>query len=187
MTAQPFSSTVNAAMQQVSSDVEICCSATPPLVFQRSVPAESQPNIPSDLMASSAWCCPFDFTNPGTGDQLDSTNSEPIVPLSSHVEASQENILNVESENQRFGTLDPVIQTSEREKSPTEENASLSPNDNSTPSSQPRSSGSLGSQADSLPKSVTRAKSSSPNYTEQANFSQKILDLHGSADRTGAH
>uniref|UniRef100_A0A8C0APB2 Zinc finger protein 831 n=1 Tax=Buteo japonicus TaxID=224669 RepID=A0A8C0APB2_9AVES len=149
-----FSSTVNTATQQVSSDVEICCLVTQPLVLQQSVPGDSQPNIQSDSM-TSFWSCPFDFTNTGTSDQLDSRNSEPTGPLSLHLEASQENILNVESESQIFGTLDPVIQASGREKPPTEENTYSSLKENSTP--------------------------------KRANFSQQILDLHGSADKNGTH
>ncbi|XP_075022708.1 zinc finger protein 831 [Calonectris borealis] len=187
MTAHSFSSTVNTAMQQVSSDVEICCLVTQPLVLQRSVPGESQPNVQSHSMASPFWSCPSDFTNTGTGDQLDSTNSETTGPLSLHLEASQENILNVESESQRFGTLDPVIQASGREKPPTEENTYSSPKENSTASSQPGCSRLCGSKAESLPESVTRAVSPSIEYTERANFSQKILDLHGSADKKGTH
>ncbi|XP_072735540.1 zinc finger protein 831 [Ciconia boyciana] len=187
MTAHSFSSKVNTAMQQVSSDVEICCSVTPPLVLQQSVPGESQPNVQSDSMASSCWSCPSDLTNTGTGDQLDRTNSETTGTLSLHLEASQENILNVESESQRFGTLDAVIQASGREKSPNEENTYSSPKENSTPSSQPGCSCLFKSKAESLPESVTRAKLPNIAYTERANFSQKILDLHGSADKNGTH
>ncbi|KFP51972.1 hypothetical protein N323_08976, partial [Cathartes aura] len=187
MTAHSFSSTVNTAMQQVSSDVEICCLVTQPLALQRSVPGESQPNIQSDSMAPSFWSCPSDFTSTGTGDQPDSTNSETTGPLSLHLEASQENILNVEPESQRFGTSDPVIQAAGREKPPTEENTYSSPKENSTPSSQPGCSRLFGSKAESLPESVTRAKLPSIEYTERANFSQKIVDLHGSADKNGTH
>ncbi|XP_068272530.1 zinc finger protein 831 [Nyctibius grandis] len=187
VTAHSFSSTVNTAMQQVSSDVEICCLVTQPLVLQRSVPGESQPNVPSDSMASSFWSCPSDFTNTGTGDQLDSTKSEATGPLSSHLEASHENILNVESESQRFGTLDPVILASGREKPPTEENTSSSPKENSAPSSQPGRSCLFGSKAESLPESVTRAKLPSTEYPERANFSQKLLELHESTDKDGTH
>ncbi|KFQ86293.1 hypothetical protein N337_09314, partial [Phoenicopterus ruber ruber] len=187
VTAHSFSSTVNTAMQQVSSDVEICCLVTQPLVLQRSVPGEAQPNTSSDSMASSVWSCPFDFTNTGRGDQHDGTNSETTGPLSLHLEASQENILNAESESQRFGTLDPVTQASGREKPPAEENTYSSPKENSTPSSQPGCSCLFGSKAESLPESVTRAKLPSIEYTEWANFSQKILDLHGSAEKNGTH
>uniref|UniRef100_A0A663DYX5 Zinc finger protein 831 n=1 Tax=Aquila chrysaetos chrysaetos TaxID=223781 RepID=A0A663DYX5_AQUCH len=160
-----FSSTVNTATQQVSSDVEICCLVTQPFVLQQSVPGDSQPNIQSDSMASSFWSCPFDFTNTGTGDQLDSRNSEPTGPLSLHLEASQENVLNVESESQIFGTLDPVIQASGREKPPTEENTYSSLKENSTPSSQPGCSHVFRSKAESHPESVTRAKLPNKNGT----------------------
>ncbi|KFV53698.1 hypothetical protein N341_07580, partial [Tyto alba] len=183
MTAHSFSSTVNTAMQQASSGVEICCSVAQPLVLQQSVPGESQPNIQSDSVASSFWSGPSDFTNTGTGDQLDSTNSETTGPLSLHLESSQENILNVESESQRFGTIGPVIQASGRVKPPTEENTYSSPKENSTPSSQPGCSHLFRSKAESLPESFTRAKLPSIEYTEQANFSQKPLDLHRSADK----
>ncbi|KFV56757.1 hypothetical protein N328_08847, partial [Gavia stellata] len=187
VTAHSFSSTVNTAMQQVNSDVEICCLATQPLVLQRPVPGESQPNVQSDSMASSFWSCPSDFTNTGTGDQLDSTNSEATGPLSLHLEAIQENVLNVESERQRFGTSQAVTQASEREKPPTEENTYSSPKENSAPSSQPGCSRLFRSKAESLPESVTGAELPSIEYAEQANFSQKILDLHGSADKNGTH
>ncbi|KFP20002.1 hypothetical protein Z169_02765, partial [Egretta garzetta] len=187
MTAHSLSSTVNTAMQQVSSDVEIRCLVTQPLVLQRSVPGESQPNAQSDSMASSCWPCPSGFTNTGTGDQPDSTHLETTGPFSSHLEASQENLLNVESESQRFGTLDPVIQASGLEKPPVEENTYSPPKENSTPSSQPGCSRLFGSKAESLPESVTRAKLPSIEYTEQANFSPKILDLHGTADKNGTH
>ncbi|KFQ94294.1 hypothetical protein Y956_12339, partial [Nipponia nippon] len=187
MTAHSFSSTVNTAMQQISGDVEIRCLVTQPLVLQRPVPGESQPNIQSDSTAPSCWSCPSGFTNTGTGDQLDSTNSETAGPLSLHLEASQESKLNIESESQRFGTLDPVIQASGREKPPVEENTHSSPKENSTPSSQPGCSRLLGSKAESLPESLTRAKLPSIEYTERANFSPKMLDLHGSADKNGTH
>ncbi|KFV12470.1 hypothetical protein N340_11209, partial [Tauraco erythrolophus] len=187
MTAHSFSSAVNTAMQQVNSDVEICCSVTQPLVLQRSVPRESQPNIQSDSTASSFSSCPSRFTNTGTNDQLDSTNSETTRPLSLHLDASQKNLLNVESESQRFGTLDPVIQASGRENPPTEENTYPSPKENSAAGSQPGCSRSLGSKAESLPESVTRAKLPGTEYTDRPNFSQKILDFHGSADKNGTH
>ncbi|KAM6053423.1 zinc finger protein 831 [Theristicus caerulescens] len=187
MTARSFSSTVNTAMQHVSSGVAIRCLVTQPLVRQRSVPGESQPNVQSDSTAPSCWSRPSGFTNTGTGDQLDSTNSETTGPLSLHLEASQENILNVEPESQRFGTLDPVLQASGREKPPIEENTYSSPKENSAPSSQPGCSRLFGSKAESLPESVTRAKLPSIEYTERANFSPKILDLHGSADKNGTH
>ncbi|KAM9260650.1 LOW QUALITY PROTEIN: zinc finger protein 831 [Cariama cristata] len=187
MTAHSFSSTVNTTKQQVSSDVEICCLVTQPRVLPQSVPGESQPNIQSDSTASSFWSCPSDFTNTGTGDQLDSTNSRTTAPLSLHLEASQENILNVESESQRLGTADLVIQASGREKPPIEENTHSPPKENPTPSSQPGCSCLFGSKAESLPESVTRAKLPTLEYTERANFSQKILDLHGSAGKNGNH
>ncbi|KFP60024.1 hypothetical protein N322_00076, partial [Cariama cristata] len=187
VTAHSFSSTVNTTKQQVSSDVEICCLVTQPRVLPQSVPGESQPNIQSDSTASSFWSCPSDFTNTGTGDQLDSTNSRTTAPLSLHLEASQENILNVESESQRLGTADRVIQASGREKPPIEENTHSPPKENPTPSSQPGCSCLFGSKAESLPESVTRAKLPTLEYTERANFSQKILDLHGSAGKNGNH
>ncbi|KFV11532.1 hypothetical protein N339_04456, partial [Pterocles gutturalis] len=178
VTAHSFSSTVNAAMQQVSGDVEICCLVTQPLVLQQSVPGESQPDTQRDSVAPSS--CPFDFTNTGTGDQLDSTNSETTGPLSLYLEASQENILNVESGGHRFGTLDPVSQASGREKPPAEEKTSSSPKENSTASSQPGCSSLLGSKPESCPE---LAKLPSIEYTERTNFSQKPLNLHGSTDR----
>ncbi|KFQ51614.1 hypothetical protein N334_00412, partial [Pelecanus crispus] len=187
VTAHSFSSTVNTAIQQVSSDVEIHCLVTQPLVLQRSVPGESQPNIQSDSMASSCWSCPSGFTNTDTSDQLDSTNSETTGPLSFHLEASQGNILNVQSESQRFGTLDPVIQALGREKPPVEENTYSSPKENSTRGSQPECSRLFSSKAESLPESVTRAKLPSTEYTERVNFPQKILDFHGNADKNGTH
>ncbi|XP_074964886.1 zinc finger protein 831 [Phalacrocorax aristotelis] len=186
VTAHSFSSTVNTATQQASSDVEIGCLVTQPLVLQRSAPGEPQPTVQSDSMAS-CWSCPSDFTKTGRGDQLDSTNSETTAPLSLHLEASQENTLNAESEGQRFGTLDLVIQASGREKPPTEENAESSPSENSTPSSQPGCSRLFGSKAEPLPESDTRAKLPSTEYAERANFSHKTLDLHGSADKNGTH
>ncbi|XP_056210756.1 zinc finger protein 831 [Falco biarmicus] len=187
VTAHSFSPTVNTAVQQVSSDVEICCLVTQPLVHQRSVPGESQLYVHSDSMASSFWSCPSDFTNSGTGDKLDSTNSETTGPLSLHLETSQENILNVESESQRLGMLDAVIQASGNEKPPAEENTYSPPKENSAPGSQPACSHLFGSKAESLPESVPRAALPSTACTERANFSQNILDLHGSADKNGTH
>lgn len=187
MTAHSLPSTVRPATQQGSSDVETCRLVTQPPVRPRSAPGEPEPNDHSDSTASPCWSCPSDFTNMGTGDQLDSTNSETTDPPSSHLEASQENILNVESESRRFGALDPAIQASGTEKPPTEENTYSSPKENSTASSQPGCSHLLGPKAESLPESVTRAKLPSTEYTERANFSQKILDLPASADENGAH
>ncbi|KFP34287.1 hypothetical protein N325_01511, partial [Colius striatus] len=187
VTAPSFSSTVNTAMQHVSRDVEICCIVTQPLVLQQSVPVESQTNIQSDSMASSFPSCSSDVTNTGTGDQPDSTNAETTDPLSLHLEASQENILNVESESQRFATLDLMIQASGKEKLPIEENTNTPPKENTTPSSQPECSHLFRSKAESLPESVTRVKLPSVEYTEQVNFPEKILDPHRSADKDGIH
>ncbi|KAM6319091.1 zinc finger protein 831 [Podargus strigoides] len=187
MTAHSFSSTINTAMQQVSCDVEICCPVTKPLVLQQPVLGESQSNVHSHSMAPSFQSCPSDLTNTGPGDQPDSTNSETISPLSLHLEVSQENILNGESEHQRSGKLDPVSQGSGRQKPPTEENTYSSPEENSTPSSQPGCSRLFGPKAESLPETVTRAKLPSTEHTQQANFPQKIFDLHGRADKNGTH
>lgn len=171
-------------MQQVSSDVEICCVVTKPLVLQRPVPGESQPNIQGDSMAPSFWSCTSDFTNTGTGD---SKNSETTGPLSLHLAASQENILCGESESQRFGTLDPVMQASGRKKPPVEENTCSSPKENSTPSSKPGCSCFFRSKAESLPEAVSRAELPSTEHPEQANFSQRILDLPRTADKNRTH
>ncbi|XP_054248051.1 zinc finger protein 831 [Indicator indicator] len=186
MTAHSFSSTVNAAMQQVSSDVEICCLVTQPLVLQQSVPGESQPSIQGDSVASF-WSCPFDFTKTGTGDQLDITNSDTTGPLSLQLESIQENILNVQSKSQRSATLDPAFLDSRREKPPSEENTSLSPKENATPHSQPGCSHLVGSESESLPESVTRAELPSVEHAEQASFSQMAPDLQGSADKNRTH
>ncbi|XP_062445399.1 zinc finger protein 831 [Rhea pennata] len=181
VTAHSFSSTVNTAMQQVSNDIEICCLVTQPLVLQRSVPGESQPNVRTGSVASSFWSCPFDFPNTGTDSQIDSTSSETTDPVSLCPEATQGNILKVESERQRFGELDMVMEASGREKCPTEEIRSSSPEENSTASSQPGCSHTLGSKAESLLESTTRANLPNIEYTEWANFSQKIL--HGNMDK----
>ncbi|EOB08035.1 hypothetical protein Anapl_00248, partial [Anas platyrhynchos] len=185
MTTHSFSSTVNTAMQQVSSAVEICCSVTQPLVLQQSVPGESETNVQADSMASSFWSRPFDFRNIGTGEQSDSTNSEAAGPLSLHLEASQESILKVQSESQRSGTSDLVIQASRKEKCPVEENIYSSSMENSAPSSQPGCSRSLGSKAEFPPESVSTAKLPSVEHTERENFSQKVLHLHGTSDKNG--
>ncbi|XP_068006131.1 zinc finger protein 831 [Melanerpes formicivorus] len=186
MTAHSFSSTVNAAMQQVSSDVEICCLVTQPLVLQQSVPGESQPNIQGDSVASF-WSCPSDFTQTGTGDRLDITNSDTTGPLSLQLESVQENLLNVQPKSQRPATLDPALQDSGREKPPTEENTSLSAKENSTPRSQPGCSHFFGSKSESLPESVTRAELPNVEHPEQASFSQMTPDLQGSADKNRTH
>ncbi|XP_010008761.1 PREDICTED: zinc finger protein 831 [Nestor notabilis] len=182
VTAHSFSSTVTTAMQQVSSDVEICCVVTQPLVVQRPVPGESQPDVQGDSMAPSFWSCTSDFTNTGTGD---STNSETPGPLSLHLEASQENILHGESESQRFGTLDPLTQASGRKKPPAEENTCPSPKENSTPSSKPGCSSFFRSKAESLPEAASRAELPGTEHPEKANFSQRILNLPGSAAKNG--
>ncbi|KFZ48389.1 hypothetical protein N338_03983, partial [Podiceps cristatus] len=180
--AHSFPSTVTTAMQQVSRDVEICCLVTQPLV-----PGEAQPSAQGDSMASSVWPCPFDFTNTGRSDQTDSTNSETTGPLSLHLEASQEKILNVESESQSFGRLDLVTQASGREEPPAEENTYSYPEENSTPSSQAGCSRLFRSKTESCPELVTRAKLPSIEYAEQASFSEKILGLHRSAEKNGSH
>ncbi|KFO88956.1 hypothetical protein N320_00121, partial [Buceros rhinoceros silvestris] len=187
MTAPSFPPAVSAAMQQVSSAVEICSSATQPLVLQPPVPGQSRPGMQSDSRASSFWPCPSDFRNTGTGDQLDGTNSEITGPLPLHLEARQENVLNVESERQRFGTSDRGIQASGREKPPIQENTDSSPKENPSPSFQPGCSCLFRSKAESLPESATRAELPSVEFTERANFAEKILDLHGSADKNGPH
>nr|XP_013808143.1 PREDICTED: zinc finger protein 831 [Apteryx mantelli mantelli] len=183
VTAHSFSSTVNTAMQQVSNDVEICCSVTQPLVLQRSVPGESQPNVPTDSMASSFWSCPSDSPNTGTDGQTDSTSSETTDRLSLCPETTQGNIINIETESRRFGAADLVIQASGREKCPTEEIRFSSPKENSTASSQPGCSHTLGSKAGSLLEPNTKANLPSIEYTERANFSQKVLP--GNTDKNG--
>ncbi|XP_064023992.1 zinc finger protein 831 [Pogoniulus pusillus] len=183
MTAHSFSSTVNAAMQQVSSDVEICCLVTQPFVLHQSVPGESQPNVQGDSM-TSFWSCPSDFTKTGTADRFDITNSETTGSLSLQLGSSQEN---VQSKSQRFATLDPVLQASEREKPPTEENTSLSPKENFTPCSQPGCSHLFGSKAEYLPEPVMRDKLPSVEHADQASFSQMAPDLQGSADKNRTH
>ncbi|KFP76568.1 hypothetical protein N310_11105, partial [Acanthisitta chloris] len=187
VTAHSFSSTVSTAMQQVSRDVAICCVVTQPLVLQHSVLGQSQLSPQTHSVSPSFGSCPAASTNTGTSDQLDSTNPQPSGPLSLHLEASQENILKAESESQVFGTSEPVVQTSGREKSPAEENTYSPPKENSTPSSQPGCSCLFGAKSESLPESVTKAKLPSREYTEQAKLSHKLLDLHRSADKNGAH
>lgn len=184
MTTHSFSSMLNTAMQQVSSAVEICCSVTQPLVLQQSVPGESETNVQADSMASSFRSRPFDFRNTGTGEQSDSTNSEAADSLSLHLEASQESVLKMESESQRSGTSDLVIQASRKEKCPVEENI-YSSTENSAPSSQPGCSCSLGSRAEFPLESVSTAKLPSVEHTERENFSQKVLHLHGTSDKNG--
>ncbi|XP_021272521.1 zinc finger protein 831 [Numida meleagris] len=186
MTADSFPSSVNTAMRQASNDVELCCLATQPLVLQRSVPGESQKNVQTDSMASSFWSCPFGLTDTIKGDQSNSTNSETTCPLSLHLEASQENVPNVELEIQSFGTLDSVIQASGRANDQTEENTCSSSKENPTHNSQAGCLHSLGSKGESRLESVSMGKLSHTEYTEQEN-SQKILRLHGAADKNGAH
>lgn len=187
MTAPSFPPAVDPAMQQVSRAVEICCSVAQPLVIQRPVPGQSRPGMQSDSGASSFWPCPSDFRNTGTGDQLDGTNSETTGPLPLHLETRQENVLNVESESRRFGTSDPGIQASGSGKPPSEENTDSSPKENPSPSSQPGCSCFFRSKAESLPESATGAELPRIEFTERPNFAQKILDLHGSADKNGTH
>ncbi|OXB57618.1 hypothetical protein ASZ78_010580 [Callipepla squamata] len=184
MTAHSFSSPVNTAMQQVSSDVELCCLVTQPLVLQRSVPGDAQTHIQTDSVASSFWACPFGLTNTIKGDLSNSTNSESTCPLSLHLEASQENIPNVELEIQSFGTLHTMVQASGRAKNPTEENTCSSSKENSALNSQAACLHSLGSKAEPRLESVSMAKSSHMEYTEQK--SQKVLHLHGATDKTEA-
>lgn len=186
MTAHSFPSSVNTAMQEVSSDVELCCLVTQPLVLQQSVPEESQTNVQTDSMASSFWSCPFGLTNTIKGDQSISTNSETTCPLSLSLEARQENVPNVDLEIQSFGTLDSMIRASGITEDQTEENTRSSSKENSTHNSQARCLHSLGSKAESHLESVSMAKLSHTECTEQEN-SQKILHLHGAAAKNGAH
>ncbi|XP_071616248.1 zinc finger protein 831 isoform X2 [Heliangelus exortis] len=186
MTAHSFSSTVDRAMQQASGDVEICL-VTQSFVLQQSVPGDSQPKAQSDSTASSVLSAPSYFTSTGTGDLPDRAKSGTTGPLPLHPEASQENILNVDSVGQRSCTHGLVIQASGKEKPPTKETTHSSPKENSAPSSQPGCSRLFGSKAESLPHSVSRAKLPSIEYTEWANFSQKILDFHRRAEKNGAH
>ncbi|XP_008496049.2 zinc finger protein 831 [Calypte anna] len=187
MAAHSFSSTVDKAMQQVRGDVEVCCLVTQSFVLQQSVPGESQPNAQSDSIASSVLSAPSDFTSTGTGDLPDRTKSETTGPLPLHPEASQENTLNIDSVVQRSCTPGLVIQASGKEKPPTKETTHSSPKENSAPSSQPGCSHLFCSKAESLPHSVSRAKLPSIEYTDWANFSQKILDFHRRAEKNGAH
>ncbi|XP_015737223.1 zinc finger protein 831 [Coturnix japonica] len=186
MAAQPFPFSVNTAMQEVSSDVELCRLVTQPLVLQRSAPEESHANVQPESMASSLWSCPFSLTNTIKGDQSVGTSSETTCPLSLGLEASQENGPNVELGNQSIGTLDSMIQASERAEEQTEENTCSSSKENSTHSSQAGCLHSLGSKAASHLESVSMAKLSHTECTEQEN-SQKVLHLHGAADKNGAH
>lgn len=186
VTAHSFSSTADTSLQEFSRDMAICCWVTEPLVLQPSLPGESQPSLRSDPMAASFGACP-EFTNTGTGDQADSTNPEAAALLSFHPGASQENILRVESESQIFGVSDPVSQASGREKAPSEENTHSPPTESSAPSSQPGCSRLFGSQAESVPETVTRAQVPSREHSQRANLSQHLLELHGSADKSRSH
>ncbi|XP_051659047.1 zinc finger protein 831 [Manacus candei] len=187
VTAHSLPSPAPTSMQQVSRDVAICCWVTQPLVLQPSGPGHSRPSLQSDSTAASFGSHPSDFTNTATGDQPSSTDPEAPGPLSLHLETSQENTLSAESERQISGTLDPVIRASGREKTPAEEHTNSPPKEHPTPSSQPGCSRLFGSKAESLPDSVTRAQLPSRGYTERANVSQNLLDLHGSRDRNGSH
>lgn len=186
VTAHSFSSTADTSLQEFSRDVAICCWVTQPLVLQSSLPGESRPSLRSDPVAASFGACP-EFTNTGTGDQADSTNSEAAASFSLHPGASQENVLRVESENQIFGVSDPVSQASRKEKSPSEENTHSPPTENSAPSSQPGCSRLFGSQAESVPETVTRAQVPSREQSQRANLSQHLLELHGNSDKNRPH
>ncbi|XP_066187006.1 zinc finger protein 831 [Sylvia atricapilla] len=183
VTAHSFSSTADTSLQEFSRDVAICCWMTQPLVLQPSLPGESQPNLRSDPMAASSGACP-EFTNTGTGDQPDSTNPEAAAPLSLHPGARQENVLRGESESQVLGIS--VSQTSGKEKAPSEENTHSPPTENSAPSSQPGCSRLFGSQAESVPETVTRAQFPSREHSQRANLSQRLLELHGT-DKNRSH
>ncbi|XP_042690357.1 zinc finger protein 831 [Centrocercus urophasianus] len=185
MAAHSLLSSVTTAMQEVSSDVEPRCSVTQPLVLQQSVPEESQTNVQTDSMASF-WSCPFGLTNTIKGGQSISTNSETSCPLSLSLEVRQESVPSVELEIQSFGTLDSMIQASGRAEDQTEENTCSSSKENSTHNSQARCLHSLGSKAESHLESVSVAKLSHTECTEQEN-SQKILHLRGAAAKNGAH
>lgn len=74
-----------------------------------------------------------------------------------------------------------MIQASGRKKPPVEENTCPSPKENSTPSSKPGCSSFFRSKAESLSEAVSRAELPSTGHPEKANFSQRILDLPGSA------
>lgn len=186
VTAHSFSSTASTSLQEFSRDVAICCWVTQPFVLQPSLPGESQPSLWSHSLAASFGSCP-EFTNTGTGGQPDSTNPEAAAPLSSHPGESQEDMPRVESESQIFGMSEPVVPASVREKPPSEENAHSPPTENSAPSSQPGCSRLFGSQAESVPESVTRAELPSREHSERANSSQHFPDVHGSADKDRSH
>ncbi|XP_056363493.1 zinc finger protein 831 isoform X1 [Oenanthe melanoleuca] len=186
VTAHSFSSPADTPLQEFSRDVAICCWVTQPLVLQPALPGQTQPSLRSDPVAASFGSCP-EFANTGTGDQPDSTNPQAAAPLSSHPGASQENILRVESEKQIFGVSDPVIQASGREKAPSEENTHSPPRDNSAPSSQPGCSRLFESQAESLAGTVRKAQLPSREDSHRKNFSQHLLELHGSADKNRSH
>ncbi|XP_074461682.1 zinc finger protein 831 isoform X4 [Larus michahellis] len=182
LAAHSFSSPVSTATPPAGSEPESCCTATQPPLLPPG-PGQSQPRVPSDSTASAAWSCPSDSTSTGRGDQPDSSHAETTGPLPLHPEASQGNTLNMDPESQRFGTFEPLTQASGRQNLPAEANAYSSPKDNSMPRSQPGRSRLLGPKAES----VTRAELPSTDYTEQPNFSQKILALQGGTERDGAH
>ncbi|XP_041334334.1 zinc finger protein 831 [Pyrgilauda ruficollis] len=177
VTAHSFSSRADTSLQEFSRDVAICCWVTQPLVLQPSLPGQSRPSLRSDPLAASFGSCP-EFTNTGTGDQPDSTNPEAAAPLSLHPGGSQENVLRVVSESQIFGISEPVIQAAGREKAPSEENTHSPPPENSAPSSQPGCSRLFGSQAESVPETVTRAQLPSREHSQRANLAQHLLELH---------
>ncbi|XP_064247162.1 zinc finger protein 831 [Passer domesticus] len=184
VTAHSFSSRAEPSLQEFSRDVAICCWVSQPLVLQPSLPGQARPSLRSDPLAASFGSCP-EFTN--TGDQPDSTNPEAAAPLCLHPGGSQENILRVVSESQIFGISEPVIQAAGREKAPGEENTHSPPPENSAPSSQPGCSRLFGSQAESVPETVTRAQLPSREHSQRANLAQHLLELHGSADKNRSH
>ncbi|XP_063260321.1 zinc finger protein 831 [Prinia subflava] len=171
------------SLQEFSRDVAFCCWVSQPLLLRPSLPRESQPSLRSHPGPASFGSCP-EFTNPGTGDQPDSTNPEAAAPLSLHPGASQENVLRVESERQIFGISDAVSQASGREKAPSEENTGSPP---PAPGSQAGCSRLLGSQAERVPDTATRAQIPSTEHSQRAKVPQHLLELHGGTDKNRSH
>lgn len=174
VTRHTCSSTPNTAMQQANNDLNICCLVTQPLMLQQSAPAQSQSNAISDPVGSSFWSFPFDFIGTGKCHQHDIVGSEVTSPVFLWPQADQKNILNGESQAQRFAPLDLLVQSSEKGKHLIEENAYASPKEKFTPSSKTTCSALLGSNKPcetitrtSLPSIVptqgTNSSHSSPN------------------------
>uniref|UniRef100_A0A8C8RRN5 Zinc finger protein 831 n=1 Tax=Pelusios castaneus TaxID=367368 RepID=A0A8C8RRN5_9SAUR len=178
-------SPMNISMRQTNNDLDVFCLVTQPLQIQKSLPGDPQTNAHSDPVESSFWSFPFDFVGTGTSCQHVSIGSAITGPFFLWPKADHKNALQVESQDQSFAALYPLVQTSGKEEHPMEGNSYSSLKEKLNPSSKTVCSASLGSKVNTHPEtsisstilpSIMNVQGTNPSYSSSC----------GCVDKNGA-